>query len=149
MHARARMRVAAAAAFLFFVGNTSGFDYKNVYETLYSKAGYHAGTRDTHGIPLVHNVERTYNKEVSSVLDVGCSHGDVVARFWRLGCALPDASGRCKMASTVRCTMGQSHCWIQCCTWIVSMAVYSTPGGSRRQTASAVGGRASKNFAKS
>ena len=55
----------------------------SVYELLYSKGGYHAGTADTHGIPLVHDVLNF--KRLNSVLDVGCSHGDVVQRFWNSG----------------------------------------------------------------
>ncbi len=81
---RKNMLLASLALALFAVGS-AGYEYRDVYETLYSKAGYHAGTADTHGIPNVHTVQRKYMRQVESVLDVGCSHGDVVAHFWRLG----------------------------------------------------------------
>lgn len=45
------------------------------YETLYVSAGYHSGTRDAHGGPLVKLIKRSFREEVQSVLDVGCLHG--------------------------------------------------------------------------
>ena len=66
---RKNMLLASLALALFAVGS-AGYEYRDVYETLYSKAGYHAGTADTHGIPNVHTVQRKYMRQVESVLDV-------------------------------------------------------------------------------
>lgn len=70
---------------LVVMGRASDVPYSRLYEMLYSKAGYHKGTGDTHGIPLVHEIRTKYSSNISSVLDVGCSHGDVVQRLWHVG----------------------------------------------------------------
>lgn len=55
----------------------------SIYELLYKFGGYHAGTRDTHGIPLIQKIQKL--PQIHSILDVGCSHGDVVKRYWDRG----------------------------------------------------------------
>jgi len=39
--------------------------YSRLYEILYSKAGYHQGTGDTHGVPLVHEIHAKYSSNIS------------------------------------------------------------------------------------
>lgn len=103
------MRVPRAFA-LLQLALAAAMDYEAVYEALYAKAGYHAGTGDTHGIPNVHTVQRRYNAEVGSVLDVGCSHGDVVQRFWNLkkrASGMDVSPSAVKRAAATRCPGGE------------------------------------------
>jgi len=52
--------------------------YCNLYETLYSKCGYHEGDSlyDTHYINFFPNTLKRWKVKFNSVLDVGCSHGE-------------------------------------------------------------------------
>ena len=61
-------------------------NYTDVYETLYAQAGYHSNLKISHGVPLVREVlsiDEANGAPIRSVLDVGCSHGDLVSRFWK------------------------------------------------------------------
>jgi SAM-dependent methyltransferase len=59
-------------------------DYEALYEGLYQRAGYHKDARLTHGTPLLRELsECDRHHDLTSVLDVGCSHGMVVSELWK------------------------------------------------------------------
>ena len=62
----------------------------DLYDRLYS-SGYHSRPGLTHATYLLHELRNmsltTHAGQITSVLDVGCSHGAAVASLWRCGIA--------------------------------------------------------------
>ena len=56
-----------------------------LYETLYRDLNYHNDTRLTHAKGLIRLLQNNYSSLVSTVLDVGCSHGRGVELLWESG----------------------------------------------------------------
>tara|TARA_B100000214_G_scaffold375264_1_gene360880 strand:- start:1502 stop:2125 length:624 start_codon:yes stop_codon:yes gene_type:complete len=78
----------------------------NIYESLY-KSGYHSNLRLSHANSVI---RRLHQQNVSSVLDLGCSHGYAVAALWKKGIqanGVDIAPTAIKLASKVR---GQGRC---------------------------------------
>ena len=59
---------------------------KELYEALYA-TGWGKDTRVSQGAKLLHTIRnmRRQGAAIDSVLDVGCSHGNVVAELWQSG----------------------------------------------------------------